>query len=132
VSLRIIVPHRGLAAAKTRLAGVLEPAEREQLARRLLDHVLRVVAEAAPGRGEVISPDAELRPLVEEAGLRLVVQRGMGLNTGLEQARAPARAAGAPPRAGGPRAPPPPRGGRRAPPGAPSAASTPTCRTSAS
>jgi 2-phospho-L-lactate guanylyltransferase len=42
----------------------------------------------------VISPAAELQPLVEEAGARLVVQRGMGLNPGLDQARAAALADG--------------------------------------
>jgi 2-phospho-L-lactate/phosphoenolpyruvate guanylyltransferase len=92
--MRIIVPHRGLAAAKTRLAGVLEPEQREELAQRLLEHVLRAVAEVAPGCGEVITPDRGLHPIVEEAGVRLVVQRGMGLNAGLEQARAAAVADG--------------------------------------
>jgi 2-phospho-L-lactate/phosphoenolpyruvate guanylyltransferase len=90
VSQRIIVPHRGLAAAKTRLSGVLDPDQRGELAGRLLEHVLRTVAEAGPGQGEVITPDPDLRPVVEAAGLRLVVQRGMGLNAGLEQARAAA------------------------------------------
>jgi len=42
VSIRIIVPHRGLAAAKTRLATILHPEERMQLAERLLAGVLLV------------------------------------------------------------------------------------------
>lgn len=92
--MRIIVPHRGLEAAKTRLAPVLDPAEREDLARRLLARVLGVVREAC-GDVVVISPSAALRPVVEEAGARLAVQRGMGLNAGLEQARAEALADGA-------------------------------------
>jgi len=40
VATRIIVPHRGLERAKTRLAGVLDPSERAALAERLLRHVL--------------------------------------------------------------------------------------------
>ncbi|MDP9467821.1 MAG: 2-phospho-L-lactate guanylyltransferase [Chloroflexota bacterium] len=86
MSVRIIVPHRGLAAAKTRLAPVLDDAEREALARQLLDRVL-AVAHAACGDVVVITPSAALEPLVGAAGARLVVQRGMGLNAGLEQAR---------------------------------------------
>lgn len=92
--MRIIVPHRGLEAAKTRLAPVLEPAEREALARRLLARVLGVARETC-GDVVVISPSAALRPVVEEAGARLAVQRGMGLNAGLEQARGEAICDGA-------------------------------------
>ena len=87
--MRIIVPHRGLAASKTRLAPVLDAGERETLARTLLERVLSVARQACDDV-VVISPAAELRPIVEAAGARLVVQRGMGLNEGLEQARAEA------------------------------------------
>jgi len=86
VSARIIVPHRGLSAAKTRLSPVLDDGEREALARRLLEQVLRVAHEAC-GDVVVITPSEALAPLVTEAGARLVVQRGLGLNAGLEQAR---------------------------------------------
>jgi 2-phospho-L-lactate/phosphoenolpyruvate guanylyltransferase len=84
--MRIIVPHRGLTAAKTRLAPVLDAGERESLARTLLARVLQVAREAC-GDVVVISPSEALRPIVEGAGARLAVQRGMGLNAGLEQAR---------------------------------------------
>jgi 2-phospho-L-lactate guanylyltransferase len=93
VTVRIIVPHRGLAAAKTRLAPVLDDGEREALARRLLEQVLRVAHQAC-GDVVVITPSEALEPLVAEAGARLVVQRGMGLNAGLEQARGEAIANG--------------------------------------
>lgn len=86
MSVRIIVPHRGLAAAKTRLAPVLDDGEREALARRLLEQVLRVAHEAC-GDVVVITPSEALSPLVAAAGARLVVQHGLGLNAGLEQAR---------------------------------------------
>jgi 2-phospho-L-lactate guanylyltransferase len=92
---RIIVPHRGLEAAKTRLAPVLDPAEREALARTLLARVLGV-ARAASDDVVVISPSEALRPIVEDGGARLAVQHGLGLNAGLEQARAEALADGAP------------------------------------
>lgn len=93
MTVRIIVPHRGLAAAKTRLAPVLDDVEREALARRLLEQVL-AVAKQACGDLVVITPSAALQPLVASAGARLVVQRGLGLNAGLEQARREALADG--------------------------------------
>ena len=93
MSVRIIVPHRGLEAAKTRLAPVLDDAEREALAARLLDRVLRVATEACSDV-VVITPSAALEPLVRATGARLVVQSGMGLNAGLDQARSEALADG--------------------------------------
>ena len=86
VSLRIIVPHRGLEAAKTRLASSLSPDERMFLASQLLQRVLKVSHEVTDDV-VVISPSRALREIVEPSGTRLVVQRGMGLNEGLEQAR---------------------------------------------
>jgi 2-phospho-L-lactate guanylyltransferase len=91
--LRIIVPHRGLPAAKTRLAPVLDPEERIALARTLLSGVLRVARQAADDV-VVISPAAALDQIATKAGARLAVQRGMGLNAGLDQARGEALADG--------------------------------------
>ena len=45
---RVIVPHRGLDAAKTRLAPVLTVAERGDLAAHLLRRVLRIALQAVP------------------------------------------------------------------------------------
>jgi 2-phospho-L-lactate guanylyltransferase len=90
---RIIVPHRGLEAAKTRLAPVLDAGERLDLARRLLIRVLETVRAAVPDI-VVITPAASLEPIVAAARARLVVQRGLGLNQGLQQARAEAVADG--------------------------------------
>jgi 2-phospho-L-lactate guanylyltransferase len=89
VSTRIIVPHRGLEAAKTRLAPMLDPDEREELAGQLLLHVLHE-AQSASDDVVVITPARALADLVESTGARLVVQRGMGLNEGLDQARSDA------------------------------------------
>ena len=83
---RIIVPHRGLEAAKTRLAPSLSPDERMFLASQLLQRVLKVAREVSDDV-VVISPSRSLREIVEPSGSRLVVQRGMGLNAGLDQAR---------------------------------------------
>jgi 2-phospho-L-lactate guanylyltransferase len=86
VSARIIVPHRGLEQAKTRLATTLSPEERIFLASQLLQRVLRVSREVTEDI-VVISPSRALREIVEGSGARLAVQRGMGLNEGLEEAR---------------------------------------------
>jgi len=85
-STRIIVPHRGLEAAKTRLAPSLSPEERVMLASQLLQRVLKVARQVTDDV-VVISPSRPLAEIVEPSGARLVVQRGMGLNEGLEQAR---------------------------------------------
>jgi 2-phospho-L-lactate guanylyltransferase len=86
VSIRIIIPHRGLEAAKTRLAPSLSPDERIFLASQLLQRVLKVSREVADDV-VVISPSRSLLEVVEPSGARLVVQRGMGLNSGLDQVR---------------------------------------------
>ncbi|MGZ8512607.1 MAG: 2-phospho-L-lactate guanylyltransferase [Candidatus Limnocylindria bacterium] len=86
MSPRIIVPHRGLEQAKTRLATSLSPEERIFLASQLLQRVLRVSREVTDDV-VVISPSRALREIVEPSGARLAVQRGMGLNEGLEEAR---------------------------------------------
>ena len=83
----VVIPHRGLAAAKTRLAPRLAPEERAALAEKLLERVLRVAHEAHDGDLVVISPDAALAAVTERLGARLLIQRGLGLNAGLEQAR---------------------------------------------
>jgi len=80
------VPHRGLEAAKTRLAPSLSPEERIMLASQLLQRVLKVARQVADDV-EVISPSRSLAEIVEPSGARLAVQRGLGLNEGLEQAR---------------------------------------------
>ncbi|MGI8998460.1 MAG: 2-phospho-L-lactate guanylyltransferase [Candidatus Limnocylindria bacterium] len=83
---RIIIPHRGLEAAKTRLAPSLSPEERVMLVSQLLQRVLEVTRQVSDDV-VVISPSRPLAEIVEPSGARLVVQRGMGLNEGLEQAR---------------------------------------------
>jgi len=86
VATRIIVPHRGLEHAKTRLADVLDPAQRSALAEWLLRHVLDA-AVATENQVVVISPDASLGAVAAASGAQLAVQHGLGLNAGLAQAR---------------------------------------------
>ncbi len=92
---RYIIPHRGLEAAKTRLAPVLTDDERAKLGATLLRHVLRAALASAGSDDDVmvISPSARLAEIVGPVGATLVIQRGMGLNSGLEEARAAAAGA---------------------------------------
>jgi 2-phospho-L-lactate guanylyltransferase len=93
VTTRVIVPHRGLDASKSRLSPVLSPDERGELAAHLLRRVLRIARQAVP-EVVVISPSPDLGELVQASGARLLVQQGMGLNAGLDQAREAAVAEG--------------------------------------
>lgn len=56
------------------------------LASQLLQRVLKVTREVSDDV-VVITPSRALAEIVEPSGARLLVQRGMGLNEGLEQAR---------------------------------------------
>ena len=56
------------------------------LVSQLLQRVLKVTRQVSDDV-VVISPSRPLAEIVEPSGARLVVQRGMGLNEGLEQAR---------------------------------------------
>ena len=86
---RIIVPHRGLESAKTRLASVLSHEERVLLGERLLRHVVGTAVASLGPDDElmVISPSRALADIVGPMGASLSIQNGMGLNEGLEQAR---------------------------------------------
>ena len=86
VTTRIIVPHRGLEAAKTRLAPSLSPRSAIMLASQLLQRVLKVTRQVADDV-VVISPSRALGR--DRRALRRAAPRAAwdGLNEGLEQAR---------------------------------------------
>jgi 2-phospho-L-lactate/phosphoenolpyruvate guanylyltransferase len=73
VRAHVLVPVKRLDGAKTRLAEVLDPAERAALMRDLLGHVLGVVREAGVGPVTVVSEEAlSLNgvPRFDDRGLR--------------------------------------------------------------
>jgi 2-phospho-L-lactate guanylyltransferase len=94
-----IVPVRGLAAGKSRLAPVLNPAEREALNRELLAHTLGVVREwsGAPQRTIVVSPCARTLALARRASVTTVREgtRAVGHNHAVKLGIARATARGA-------------------------------------
>ena len=54
-----LVPVKSFARAKSRLAGVLGPAEREALARSMFEHVLRVLASSGEVGGVTVVTDGD-------------------------------------------------------------------------
>lgn len=83
-----IVPTRLGTNSKGRLAAVLPPQEREQLARAMLTDVLRALAGTpAIDRCLVVSPDPTARPIATAAGAEFLAEEGArGLNASVEQA----------------------------------------------
>ena len=87
-----IVAVKSRVLCKRRLAAVLEPPERLDLVRRMLDHVLAVAASAGEvDRVLVVSPERDVLP----DSIAVVADEGVGLNEALDLARHRARSAGA-------------------------------------
>lgn len=87
-SLKLIIPVKPLRVGKSRLGGVLAPAERRALNKRFLDHVLSVAAEF-PGldRTTVVSRDADVLDDARRRGIGVVEESGSGdLNHALAEA----------------------------------------------
>lgn len=88
MSVWTIVPVKPLRRAKSRLADVLDPAERVELAEKLLRHTLATVQQVAEITGLlVISRDSKVLALAREAGAHTVQESGMPeLNNALMRA----------------------------------------------
>ena len=87
----VVIPLKGFAAAKGRLAEVLDPPEREALARRLASGVI----SAAPGRVIVVTSDAAAARLATDLGASIVDDPGGGLNLAADAGRQHAIVTGA-------------------------------------
>lgn len=97
MSIWAIVPVKPLAGAKSRLAGRIDAARREQLSRDLLLRTLQLL-KAVDTLAEilVVSPDPAVLALAAQLeACPLAEEPPGGLNPALEQAAAVARAAGA-------------------------------------
>jgi 2-phospho-L-lactate/phosphoenolpyruvate guanylyltransferase len=90
-SAAVVVPVKAFTAAKVRLSGALDPAERAELARRMGEVVL---AAAAPLPAVVVCDDDEVRAWAEAAGARVVWCPGRGLNGAVADGVATLRADG--------------------------------------
>jgi 2-phospho-L-lactate guanylyltransferase len=90
------VPIKDLSAVKQRLAGVLAPAEREQLARAMLHDVLRALAAAALDHVWVVTRDPAVAAIARTHGAEALVEaenRGHTAAVALAQAEAARRGA---------------------------------------
>lgn len=83
----VLIPVKPLAQAKTRLAGVLSPGERQALVRHMLDDVLAALA-AAPGIAGIalVTADPAVARIGAEHGLRVLPESASGLNAALHDA----------------------------------------------
>lgn len=91
-----IVPLRGLASAKTRLAPALDAAARLELVIAMAERTLRATRDAQGLAGTVlVTADPAAAELARGYGARTVVQRLPGLNAALREGRTEAIRAGA-------------------------------------
>lgn len=99
MTLRVVVPAKALPRSKSRLAPVLEEAERRALSLGFLDRVLRACLAArgvAPGCVQTVSDGADALERARALGTAALAQSGSGLNRALDQARRAAREDGVP------------------------------------
>lgn len=91
-----IVPIRALEGAKSRLGGVLDAEERQDLVKLLLERTL-AAADLVPEIEAVlvVSPDPAILALAARHGAQVLEQRSAGLNEGLTEAVTAALALGA-------------------------------------
>jgi 2-phospho-L-lactate guanylyltransferase len=73
----VLVPVKAFGVAKGRLAAILGPAERAELARRMAD---RVIAAAGPLPVHVVCDDDAVAAWAEGAGTQVLWRPGHGLN----------------------------------------------------
>ena len=84
---RIVLPVRPFAEGKTRLAAVLNAAEREALNRRFFEHVFRVATRLIwAGDCHVISRSATVLKAARSGGAQAIMETGEDLNGALAQA----------------------------------------------
>jgi len=88
MKLAAIVPLNSRTQAKTRLAGVLDDAERAELSRWLAQRVLDALRNAHIAPIGVVSPDDEVLRWAWQHGTQPVRQEGSGLNDALDIGRA--------------------------------------------
>lgn len=90
-----LLPFRGMADAKSRLAGALSAQERQALALRLLNRAIAAVAEAGIERIAVVTRDPKLATVGLDRRAEMLLQPGEGLNMAVRQGQRWATEAGA-------------------------------------
>ena len=91
-----VIPVGELERAKSRLGEVLDAEERRDLVIGLLERTLAAtVASSRIAETIVVTPDDEVASIAQSAGARVIRQADLGLNHGLDEARAAAVETGA-------------------------------------
>lgn len=91
-----LIPVKGLPEAKSRLAPPFTGEERAALTLEMLRHVITAARESGVlARITVVSPDTTVLDFAAEWGAAALLQRTIGLNPALDEARADAIARGA-------------------------------------
>jgi 2-phospho-L-lactate guanylyltransferase len=85
VEVAVLIPVKRFAAAKGRLAGLLDPDQRAELAQWLAN---RVVAAARPARTFIACDDDDVASWADAAGAEVLWSPGLGLNGAVDAGRA--------------------------------------------
>jgi 2-phospho-L-lactate guanylyltransferase len=92
----IVIPYRGPAGAKTRLAGAVSDAARQQISRAMFQHVLNVACTTVGARRVlVVTASHTASAIARRAGACVLRERQSGLNAAVAQACASLRNRGA-------------------------------------
>jgi 2-phospho-L-lactate/phosphoenolpyruvate guanylyltransferase len=84
----ILIPCKGLAAGKSRLAPLLSPSERYELCAALLRQTIDVAVEIVrPHHVWLTTPDDFAKAVAGKLGINVIADNGTDLNTALELAR---------------------------------------------
>lgn len=84
----ILVPCKSLALGKSRLAGLLSPAEREALCRQFLADTLKIAIEVVGVASvKLISTDSEAQAMAERFGIEIYAEAWPDLNAALSGVR---------------------------------------------
>lgn len=86
LEVHVLVPVKPLAAAKSRLAPILGPGERETFSQRMLKHVLKAIREAGIDFCWVVGGDPRIEGIARETNCLPLPELGEDLNTTLERA----------------------------------------------
>lgn len=87
----IVIPVKGIATGKSRLAEILSSEERAALSQRLVEHVLATALKAMQASHTeiaiyLLSPDAAIANIAESSSAHFLHQTSNGLNPGLSEA----------------------------------------------
>ena len=86
IEARIVIPVKILAQSKTRLAGILSDGERAELSFAMFQDMLKVLLEVQDAPAiTIVTDDPNVAQRSSSAGVRVVPECGVGVNSALDQ-----------------------------------------------